>query len=464
MTKPNVLFLMTDQQRADAMSCACENPWVNTPNLDRIAAEGIRFSNCSTTTPICIPARVTLATGLYPHNTHVWKNIQYALPESAQTWMRVLRNMGYRTSIFGKTHLHPHRGDLREREHLLHAWGLDDVNEIGGPRASANVMSHMTARWEELGLLEGYRADFADRFATKPHVVRPSSLPLEEYADVYVGQQAKQYLTDYDRNEPWFCWVTFGGPHEPWDAPEPYASMYDPESMPIPQPRPAEGDESRRPQGWLDLYMERQSPRFDDGDQAAMRANYAGNVTLIDDQIGEILQTIEQRGELDNTIIAFTSDHGEMNGDWDLIYKNNFLNGAARVPLLFRSPKTSENGGQVIKMPVENVDLGPTLIELADGELEYQQFGRSLVSTWESPNGATRTAISEIQGEFMITDGTYKLMVNREGKPYFLLSQQEDDFESHNYVHGDLNPDIVTDLNACLVERLAASQLKQPWY
>ena len=464
MTKPNVLFLMTDQQRADAMSCASDGSWVKTPNLDRIAAEGVRFSNCSTTTPICIPARVTLATGLYPHNTHVWTNLQYTLPESSQTWMRVLRDMGYRTSIFGKTHLHPHRGDLRDREYLLHAWGLDDVDEIGGPRASAAVMSHMTARWEERGLLEAYRADFAERFANKPHVARASVLPLEEYADVYVGQKAKHYLSSYDHDQPWFCWVTFGGPHEPWDAPEPYASMYDPASMLEPQPRPTEADTNKRPQGWLDTFMERRTPKFDEGDQAAMRANYAGNVTLIDDQIGEILETIEQRGELDNTIIAFTSDHGEMNGDWDLIYKMNFLDSSARVPLLFRSPKTINNGGKVLDTPVENIDLGPTVIELAGGELEYQQFGQSLVSSWESESPNERTGMSQFSGEFMITDGQFKMMLNREGEPYYLLSQNADEFETHNYVNGDVPRDTVSDLQEKLIERIARSQLKSPWY
>ena len=136
--------------------------------------------------------------------------------------------MGYRTSLFGKTHLHPHRGDLRDREHLLNSWGIDDVNEIGGPRASATVMSHMTALWEEKGLLEAYREDYRERFANKPHVARPSVLPLEMYADVYVGQQAKTYIENFEHDQPWFCWVSFGGPHEPWDAPEPYASMYDP--------------------------------------------------------------------------------------------------------------------------------------------------------------------------------------------------------------------------------------------
>ena len=464
MTQPNVLFLMTDQQRADALSCAITDPWVKTPNLDRIACEGVRFTNCTTTSPICVPARVTLATGLYPQNTHVWNNLQYTLPESAQTWMRVLRTLGYRTSIFGKTHLHPHRGDLRKQEHLLHAWGLDDVNEIGGPRASATVMSHMTAMWQEKGFLEAYRADFADRFATKPHVVRPSVLPLEDYADVYVGQQAKQYLSDYDRNQPWFCWVTFGGPHEPWDAPEPYASMYDPQSMPEPHKRPSEPNADRRPQGWLDEYMALRTPKFDEGDQAAMRANYAGNVTLIDDQIGEILDTIEERGELDNTVIAFTSDHGEMNGDWDLIYKNNFLDGCTRVPLIFRSPMSMLNGAKVIDTPVENVDLGPTVVELAGGQLEYQQCGQSLVPMWESDTPHGRTGMSQLNGEFMITDGHFKMMLNREGQPYYLLSQQEDDFESQNLIRENTPKDIVNNLREQLIERVSRSQLGAPWY
>lgn len=106
MTRPNILFFMTDQQRADAMGCS--GGWLKTPNLDRIASEGVRFSRCVTTTPICVPARVTLATGRYPHNNAVWNNFQYTLPEDASTWMRVIRNLGYRTSLFGKTHLHPH--------------------------------------------------------------------------------------------------------------------------------------------------------------------------------------------------------------------------------------------------------------------------------------------------------------------------------------------------------------------
>ena len=461
MAKPNILFLMTDQQRWDAMSCSSD--WVRTPALDRIAAEGVRFTRCITTTPICIPARVTLATGRYPHNNAVWNNIPYTMPPEAPTWMRTIRALGYRTSLFGKTHLHPHRGDLREREHLLHAYGLDDVDEIGGPRASAQVMSHMTAMWRDKGLLDAYRDDFADRFETKPHIVRPSVLPLADYADVYVGQRAKRYLAAYDRDQPWFCWVSFGGPHEPWDAPEPYASMYEAESMPPPVPRAP--DDHPRPRGWLDYHMERSTPAFDPGDQAAMRANYAGNVSLIDDQVGQIIDVIRERGELANTVIGFTSDHGEMNGDWNLIYKMNFLDGALRVPMLVRTPTTAAeaDGGRISDALVENCDLGPTLVELADGELAHRQFARSLVPTIADPQAAHREdVISEFRGEFMLMTSEWKMALNREGQAYLLFDRTADPQEGRNLAGLPEYRATEDELRLRTLERIARTQLPEP--
>ena len=457
--RPNILFVMTDQQRADALGCAQD--WMYTPSLDRIAAEGVRFTQCVTTTPVCVPARVTLATGRYPHNNAVWNNMDYTLPVDAPTWMRAIRDLGYRTSLFGKTHLHPHRGDLRERAHLLRAYGLDDVDEIGGPRASAHVMSHMTAEWEHKGLLDAYREDYAERFANKPHVARPSTLPLEDYADVYVGQQAKRYLESYGRDQPWFCWVSFGGPHEPWDAPEPYASLYRPEDMPPPVPRP-EVDQPR-PQGWLDYHMEHHSPVLEPGDVEAMRANYAGNVTLIDDQIGQIVRVVEQRGELENTVIAFTSDHGEMNGDWDLIYKVNFLDGALGVPLIVRTPATAASGGFASDALVENCDLGPTLVELAGGELEHHQFARSLLPALASAGAAHRDeALSEFRGEFLLLTRDWKMALNRDGKSYLLFDRHADPRETRNLAGLPEYAAVENDLRLATLERIAKTQLKAP--
>ena len=458
MDKPNILFIMTDQQRWDAMECS--GGWVKTPNLDRIASEGIRFSNCVTNSPVCIPARVSLATGLYPHNTGIWQNLRYDMDANTATWMQAIRDAGYRTSLFGKTHLHHHAGDLRDGEHLVHSYGLQDADEIGGPRASASVLSHMTARWEQAGLWEAYRDDYKARFATKPHMVRPSTLPLEEYADVYVGQQAKRYLEKYDRPQPWFCWVSFGGPHEPWDAPEPYAGMYSPSAMPKAVPK-TEGV-SVRPRGILDVRMEN-APGISADEVAAMRANYAGNVSLIDDQIGDILHVVNRRGELDNTVVVFSSDHGELNGDCGLIYKETFLNGAVRVPLLVRTPGTlnGDNGGAVADCPTEWFDIGPTLVELAGGTLKHAQFAKSLCPVINVPESEHRCfAISELKGEIMYMDKRWKLLINADGLPYCLFDLEQDPDETHNLVTEESTIQTQKEIRMRIQEHLVRTQVR----
>ncbi|MBT6143945.1 MAG: sulfatase-like hydrolase/transferase [Gemmatimonadetes bacterium] len=455
--RPNLLLLMTDQQRADALGCA--GGWVQTPHLDRIAAEGVRFRNCVTTSPVCIPARLSLATGLYPHNTGVWDNQNHTLDPDTPNWMQVVRRAGYRTSLFGKTHLHPHTGDLRDRESLMHDYGLDDVDEIGGPRASARVLSHMTARWQELGLWDAYREDINDRFATKPHVARPSPLPFDEYADVYVGRRAREYLTAYDRPEPWCCWVSFGGPHEPWDTPDSHGKLYDPADMPAPAPLPGWATQDARPQGYLHEQLSRR-PTLAPGDVPAMRANYAGNVALIDEQIGALLQTIEARGELDNTVIVFTSDHGELNGDYGLIYKSVLLGGAVRVPLIVRTPETARVGGAVTDTPAEWIDAGATLVEAAGATTGYCQFARSLLPTVADPQRPhRREACSEHQGELMLLDERYSGVVNREGQLYLLFDHVADPLEQHNLVGTAQASAIEADVRFRLLEHLLRTQV-----
>jgi len=457
MPRPHILFLMTDQCRADALGSI--GGWTSTPHLDRIASEGITFTDCISTSPVCVPARLSLATGLYPHNTGVWYNCDHTMAAESPTWMQAIRDAGYRTSLFGKTHLHPHRGDLREREDLMHAYGWDDVDEIGGPRASARVLSHMTAHWEAKGLWDAYREDYRERFANKPWVVRPSTLPLEEYADVYVGQRAAEYLRTYDRSEPWCCTVSFGGPHEPWDTPEPYASRFDPAAMPAPLPFPE--DRAPRARGKLDAMREK-APSLTPSEIAAMRADYAGNMALIDDQIGAILEVLEARGELDNTLILFTSDHGEMNGDCGLIYKSNFMQSAAGVPFIVRPPisQAIPERGSRSAAPVEWIDAAATCCDWAEAPMAHRQFARS---TGPIVRGeATRIreyAVSELSGELMIQTEAWKLAINREGTPYLLFDRREDPEERTNLVNTPENATIQRELQLRLLEHMVRTQI-----
>jgi choline-sulfatase len=439
---------MTDQHRWDAMSCVSD--WLATPHIDAIAGSGMRFSDAYTNSPVCIPARISLATGRYPHNHGVWSNQRHTMPAETPTWMRALREAGYSTSVFGKTHLHPHTGDLRDREHLVRSYGLDHVDEIAGPRATRVTRSHMTDRWEAAGVYEAYLEDTLDRFQTKPWVVRPTPVPLEHYADVYVGRQAKTYLQRYDGGTPWFCWVSFGGPHEPWDAPEPYASMFDPNSMP--KPVMPEKATQPRPRGRLDGRL-RLRPELEPDDVARLRANYAGNLALIDDQIGEILGVVEDRGELDNTVVALVSDHGEMNGDFGLLYKQNFLNPSVRVPFLIKAP--GRTTGSTSGVPVELMDMGATLVELAGAEPVEGSFARSLVPLLDDPARAHReSALSEWKGEVMLATSEWKVVLNPSGEIYLLFDLVNDPDETRNLAALPEMAGVEQDLRRIALERL----------
>ena len=172
---------------------------------------------------------------------------------------------------------------------------------------------------------------------------------------------------------------------------------------------------------------------------------------------------MEKRGEMDRAVIAFTSDHGEMNGDWGLIYKQNFLGGAVSVPLIVRTPETAANGGRVNDAPAENCDLGPTLVELAGGQIEYQQFAKSLVPVMNGSAARHREdAISEFRGEVMLADADWKTAINSDGQVYLLFDLENDPDETRNLAGLMDYRDQEDRKRLRILERIAQSQLKAP--
>lgn len=373
--KPNILFIMADQFRFDALGCV--GGYANTPNLDKLAGRGCLFTNAFANSVECVPSRISLATGLYPHQFGVDRNLRCSLNPDVPNWMQAIAAAGYSTSLFGKSHFHP-TADLRDRLDLMHSYGFQVVNETAGPRALAGLACNLTDLWNEHGVLEAYRQDLKERLDSRPFVPRPTPLPLDLYYDRYVGRVASEHLERTTKDQPWFCCVSFGGPHEPWDAPEPYASMYAPDSMPLPKPR-MRRDGHRR--SLIDaLYESRETnPDLSLAEVAAMRANYAGSVTLIDEEIGNLIDLVESRGQLEHTLIVFTSDHGEMNGDYELVYKANFYDPAVKVPLIIVPPEHPEsNYGRVLDTLVELLDVGATLTDYAGALYPERAFGSSL--------------------------------------------------------------------------------------
>ncbi len=443
---PNILFLFTDQQRLDSLGVL--SPWARTPNLDALAAEGITFTDAVTNAPVCMPARLALATGTYPHNFGLWRNGPFpGPPPGFDTWMRGVRDAGYRTSLFGKLHLHTIRGETDVRDHIdrVHEIGFDDVVEVVDARGSLTRMSNMTDAWHDAGVYDAFKKDLDDRGFYTPHFVRPAALPLELYYDVWVAQQAKAHLEALPADRPWMCMVGFPGPHEPWDAPEPYASAFDPSDMPEPL-SPIELGSSPVPTSYDDL-----QGRFALTDQelAALRADYAGSVLLIDEQVGSLLDTVRRRGEWDDTIVVFCADHGEMNGDHGLVWKNTFLDGALRIPLVLRVPDQSDPG-RVSHEMVELIDVGATLLDYAGGSMLSPSHGLSLRGLVDDPGAPGRPfVVSEFARDRMIMDRHHKLVVNRDDQPAWLI-ERTDSTESRNAIDDPAAAAIVDRLHAQL--------------
>ena len=246
--------------------------------------------------------------------------------------------------------------------------------------------------------------------------------------------------------------------------------MFDPAGMPPPLPRIQ--DTATRPTGGLDHHFEVYDRRqrevskipLNTDTACQLRANYAGKVALIDAHIGRILDVIEARGELDNTILVFTSDHGEMNGDHGLVYKSNFLNGAARIPLVISTPamRASQSGGGICASPAELIDVGATLADLAGATWDWEQFGVSLAPTLDTPGARHREdALCEFEGEVMLLTDRWKAAINREGQLYLLIDRQADADEQHNLAGCPEHRETGDRLRLRILERLAQSQKQQ---
>ena len=435
--RPNILFIMTDQLRYDAIS-EREGLCKYTPNLDALTDCAVQFTNCVTTSPICAPARASLLSALYPHQMGIWNNNPHTFPKNAKNWVKTLKNQGYRTSVFGKTHYYPYNGsvpDMRDAEFLLHAYGYDDVNEIPGHRVSGNLLSHMTTLWQEKGYLDIVRKDLQRRYEGNHTCTDPSPLPHSLYPDVYVGEKATEYLGTYDRSEPFFCFVSFGGPHDPWDCPIEYSKRFERCKMQAPRTCFTDNNPTRSRGVWDE---KRHHPPLDMDDIEAVRKNYAGKVSLIDEQIGFMFEVLQLRDLWDDTLIVFTSDHGEMLGDYQRLYKQNFLEPSVHIPLLIKQP--FQNTAVQCNALVELLDIGPTMVDYAKTTLDFQMEGISLKGLCnQSQERIREVQFSEYNQEIMVFDGRWKLVVNKEREPYLLFDLETDPDEQINSV--TLHPD-----------------------
>ena len=445
----DILVLMTDQHRADWVG-AFGARHVRTPSLDGLASEGAIFTRCMTTSPICMPARASFLTGMYPHNFGMWDNTG-RVHDVNDTCLHRLRDVGYRTCHVGKSHLYPHGGkDLRDEEPYMHALGWDDIRETTGPLSTQNTKSILTDWMEKNGIYQTFLEDYRKRREVGMNkALWPSPLPDGKHMDDFIGQTAVDYIGGSDRLQPLHLFVGLGGPHNPWDPPARF-DTYSPEDMPAPLP-PDPAPE------WLTgaalehhRQMMRRNKDITPEQWARVRSLYSARVEHLDYLIGQILDAWwATRGK--DTWVLFWSDHGEMLGDKGRCSKSVFYESSVRVPAMLRPPgghAESVISDGLISLP----DLTATLLDIAGCETSPNIFGRSLVPVFEKPDRVGSPIVfSEIGDRTMVLDGRWKMVVNSGGECLKLFDLAEDPTESLNLANRSDMSDVVGRLQSELL-------------
>lgn len=430
--RPNFIFIITDQHRADHLACY-GHPVVKTPNIDGLAARGRRFDKFYVSCAICMPNRSTLMTGRMP-SIHGVRHNGIPLDRRENTFVDLMRVQGYKTALVGKSHLqnmtkNPAVFDRPEadagktpapeefeqaqrynhqdddyRQEAPHNWDESSTFELKTPFYGFEHVDLQTGHADEVGgdynrWLEGRHpgsknlrgADNAlPHDFTVPQAWR-TAVPEEDYPTSYITEKSLAYLDDHatsDTDQPFFMMMSYPDPHHPFTPPGKYWDMYDPKDMPVPDsfhtntPPPPnvawaharrdEGTQVTKGQGLFAVASEQHV-------REAM-ALTCGMITMIDDSIGKVMGKLEELGLADNTVVVFTSDHGDLLGDHQLILKGPIhYNGLIRVPFIWADTPDKAAPGTSAAL-AGTLDIAQTILDRAGFDPYYGIQGRSLLA------------------------------------------------------------------------------------
>jgi arylsulfatase len=361
MNQPNIVLMMTDQQRWDTLRCLGYEHMI-TPHIDRLAQRGVAFSHAFVQGAVCGPSRNSIVSGQYVHTHGIERNEAWLSPDQPN-WIEWLRDGGYHTANIGKMHTAP----IRLPCGFMHRTVVENKNYKQGmhgpdPDDYDLHLAHYGLKRPALT----YYKDVPDW----PDCLGAAVWPYDEalFPDNYVGRLSVEYIRDHDFSKPLFLWSGFSGPHDPYDTtasslaryedveiPDPVGIANELDTKPPPQRQAMQGNERPAAIWWSRATPER---------IRRMRKHYYANITQIDDWVGAMVNTVEARGQLDNTVFVFTSDHGDCLGDHHQVYKfSSHYDSVARVPLVVAGPGIKALG---VRGPlVELIDMGPTFLELA---------------------------------------------------------------------------------------------------
>ena len=385
MQRPNILILYTDQQRWDALG-ANGNSEIETPHLDRLAAAGVSFDHCFVQNPVCMPSRVSFLTGQYP-STLGLSHMGVPVPADAPTLPRLLRNYGYYSGQIGKLHFLPHANRDHRQPHPAYGFDHLEISDEPGSYHDAyrawvaaqapEELDHISLgeapssiEWKRIMNIRDGIAHPEERFVKRALASRCRS---ELTHTAFVAEQTMEFLTRH-RDGPFLCVAGFYSPHDPWVAPQEFLDLYDPAALTVP-PFPPALDARRGPQ------------HFSDDELRSAHHGYYAMVSEVDHHVGRILDRLDALGIADNTIVVFTSDHGEWLGE-HLRYGKGYPghDAVTRVPLLIRWP-SGVSAGRCSRI-VEALDVVPTLLEAAAIQRPAALQGSSLLPDLRREEGA----------------------------------------------------------------------------
>jgi arylsulfatase A-like enzyme len=440
----NIVIMLADQLRADCVGCY-GNSIIKTPNCDRLAAEGTRFENAFAQHPQCVPSRAAVLTGRYPHVNGAISN-HCAMGNHELTIGEYLQQYDYRSIGVGKLHIYS------EKEKT----GFTETMLCGGQQSDAVTPEVLREDYKKWLRENGYWQDAIKAYEihnTKEYWenfrANVNPMPSEAYIDTWVGDQAVEYIKKQNPNQPFFMFVGFPNPHIPFDAPEPYASMYDPATVPLPDT--FEMDLSNKPPQHAAYRRRGRKENYEKLDESRLRkviSLYYGSITLVDDQVGKVLNALEEQHLMENTIVVFVSDHGELLGHYGMLIKSidaypMLYDVGIRVPLIIRAPRDNSrapgsNAGNVVREQVELIDLYSTVLESASIEIPPQVQGQSLRECLFGGPAPKRTYVFSESGAVKTIRGERYKLVYYPGQPYGeLYDIIKDPIERNNLYDND---------------------------
>ena len=445
--RPNILFIMSDQHRHDYLQAVGGAPTaLNTPNLRRLAAQGTRFENCTTNAPVCAPSRIALASGLQPARLGAVDNGSF-LPATVPTYYQQLRDHGYRVGCIGKLDLAKpdgYNGRYGDRPRT-YRWGFTHPEECEGKMhagSSPTPIGPYTHYLEEKGMLKAFHEDYRKR--SRGGWIKNGSydsvLSTEDFADTYIGKRATEFIETIPDDFPWHLFVSFVGPHDPFDPPTEYGDKYRNAEMP-----PAIVDNMDGKPEWV----KRRTVDISPEEITVTRQQYCAATELIDDQIGKMLDALERRGMLNNTYIIYSSDHGEMLGDHGLYTKSVAYEASLRVPLIIAGPGIMRP--RISDALIELIDLNPTICKLAGVPALPNIDARSFAPVlWRGIAKHRTETVSALRNFRCIRTETHKLIENYNDITE-LYDLENDPAELYNIAEAE--PEIVRTLKGRLGRR-----------